>query len=860
MTLTILALLAKDNGKTPKQSAAPHATPSLGATKGASVNRDAQRRPSMSVADKEHGQKKAEEIAKAFTKENIARAAAGDVNALSKIDYYLRVSKSIQKYDAFIAADVKKRIEAARGNGDVAKRVKERDTVEDSGAVFRREVGRGLIDGGSTLVKAPVRIVARVASAVGYIVTQPLKAIPAMVKGLWNAGVDIIHTGQSKGFGAAVSTTLGKAEDTFFGFRSLVREQSAMHARRQERDEAAKDAKTARETDSRLRSSGYYKDSDGKRAAAAQYAAKSAQVKFDEQYERAANQTADSSFAMLSTAFIAGKGLSAIASNAGKPAVLGISMAPKSPIMSSLATKVKNIPAVSNGISKVEPVLSKFKRSSKSLVDENGQMSFDFDNIASQTVAPKSGNLAQKVAASTAESLEKKALALEAKAATKSGIRQKLYAKASDKVFEQAVRFAKLADAKPLAALNARLSFGGAKNTFTSLRDKLGKPLDVVKARFDESKFLGKVGYGALVPAAWMWKTAGTLCFALPLATAHGIAAAPYVAVVRPVLWVAKNVIGKPAIATARRVPAIPYAVGVSALPEANAAAISSASAVAGAVSSAASSQAEAPSVKPASAAIVPVLNQKMLLSVRHSDSTIGSSDAYKQAVTDAQQKLIAWANKSGQPHVQELASQLKEGSFDSAMSDLVKEFQKVHALDENANTITVAANDVRGLVVDGIIGPRTARALNAISNEEVVLSANAFKQVAKTWQRQMGPVYVAQDAPVKSAPASMPVGVKLVDNNGVDKDQYPKYLEVTEVKPGSLFALKGVIPGTKIYSINDTTIAGTDDLLKLLEDQKLQGILTSQNRSPIVASLRMKIRKKDDLEVLPLTDVEVAA
>jgi hypothetical protein len=856
MTLTTLALLAKDNTKTPKQPTGAHATPSLGATKGASVNRDAQRRPSMSVADKEHGQKKADEIAKAFTKENIARAAAGDANALSKIDYYLRVSKSIQKYDSFIAADVKKRIEAARGNGDVAKRVKERDTVEDSGAVFRREVGHGLIDGGSTLLKAPVRIVTRVASAVGYIVTQPLKAIPAIVTGIWNAGADIAHDGQSKGFGAAVLTTLGKAEDTFLGFRSLVREQSAMHARRQERDEAAKDAQTARDTDSRLRSSGYYKDSDAKRAAAAAYAAKSAQAKFDEQYERAANQTADSSFAMLSTAFIAGKGLSAIASNAGKPAVLGISMAPKSPMMSSLATKVKNIPAVSKGISKVEPVLSKFKRSSKSLVDENGQMSFDFDNIASQTAAPKSGNLAQKVAARAAESLEKKALALEAKAATKSGIRQKLYAKASDKVFEQAVRFDKLAGL--FAPQSGTVVSQFITNTAQSFEKKaLALEAKAATKSGIRQKFYTKASNTLFEQAVRFEKLAGVKPVPSNLVLGH------------LALSKAKNIIGK-TTATAGRVPAIPYAVGISALPEANAAAISTASAVAGAVSSAASSQTEPQSVKPASAAIIPVLNQKMLLSVRHSASTIGSSDAYKQAVTDAQQKLIAWANKSGQPHVQELASQLKEGSFDSAMSELVKEFQKVHALDDNANTIPVAANDIRGLVVDGIIGPRTARALNAVSNVDVVLSANAFKQVAKSWQRQMGPVYVAQNAPVpnapvsnvpvSNAPVSKPLDVKLVDNNGQDKAQYPKYLEVTEVKPGSLFAIKGVVPGTRIYSINDTTISSSDDLLTLLGDQKLQGILSSQNRNPFVASLRMKIRKKDDLEVLPLTDVEVAA
>ena len=93
-------------------------------------------------------------------------------------------------------------------------------------------------------------------------------------------------------------------------------------------------------------------------------------------------------------------------------------------------------------------------------------------------------------------------------------------------------------------------------------------------------------------------------------------------------------------------------------------------------------------------------------------------------AVKAAQQDLNLWRNGQGLPLISE------SGIYDLATQEAVRDFQKLHAISLTDGSLTTANSEMRlGLVADGVIGPRTLRALDLSLGRET-LTFERFKEV----------------------------------------------------------------------------------------------------------------------------------
>ena len=143
---------------------------------------------------------------------------------------------------------------------------------------------------------------------------------------------------------------------------------------------------------------------------------------------------------------------------------------------------------------------------------------------------------------------------------------------------------------------------------------------------------------------------------------------------------------------------------------------------------------------------------------VRRNNSTLQLGSSGEQ-VKLLQQDLNAWRGKHG------LSALDVNGSFDRRTLDAVREFQRYHAIGvSDGGLIRHDASRANfGLVADGVVGPRTMRALD-LENGRESLAFNEFKKVTHgRWDKsQTGHRFrwMAADAPLSADLAKLFVAV----------------------------------------------------------------------------------------------------
>ena len=785
--------------------------------------------------DPKYGRQKAAEIAKVFTPENIKRAAAGDPDALHRVNYFLNQSKSIKKFDQFISADVKKQIAIARKETQIDQRVAERDKSVNANHVYWSEVGKGLKDGFSTLGKGLVRIPGRLYGAVKNIVTNPVGATVGIIDGVKKGCVETWEDGKKNGLGSGALTGLSKLESTLFGIGDLARENSKLHQTRQDSEQSKRDAKNATEINERLKKAGVHRLSDQQKADAAERDAKNQENRYRNQYETTTNQAADSTFKSISSAFVIGKGFSqAVTKKAGTSVVMWG-------------------PVTIGGTSKIAAPFSSAINTAK-----------NYSSTSLSNLGAKSLTFSDK--------LFNKAV-IAASSAGKDTIKSNLYMKGA--LLAESTSKALVSGSAKVAGTSAVVSgstlktpapvnFNAIKPTFVGIKDLFGKPAAICADKAAASGFLGKcfwkpAGLVAKVPAAL------GIVVAAPVAIGHTALATTF--------WAGKNLYLKPIVFATKALPATTYSAFVPpaamSIPFNGATVASSPSNVDAEGQTPATDTNDAGDMSPNSTSVVsdkikPVLQGNILLGSRKNSKNLIQSEEYRNAVEDAQLKLQSWAEKSDNQTAKELATKMSVGEYDDSTRALTKEFQKYHGLDADANLVSVDENDPQGLVVDGILGPRTSRALNFVYQQDVLLNKDQFKSVTKGyWQRNAGaksadgntvvtPPATNQntDAKQESQPApnsqASKMGIGLADVKSNDPREILKpsggnQVIVSTVSPNSFAALAGIRPGMQITEVNGTVINNSTDLENLISQA---GGVDIDNAN-IVLGTRKKIKLK---------------
>jgi hypothetical protein len=125
----------------------------------------------------------------------------------------------------------------------------------------------------------------------------------------------------------------------------------------------------------------------------------------------------------------------------------------------------------------------------------------------------------------------------------------------------------------------------------------------------------------------------------------------------------------------------------------------------------------------------------------------LGGADAnpsnrmYEKSVKDFKNKMIQYyemqdnnSNPEAKRIISEFSDILKVSSVDGVYSprwfELTKRFQASVALSDDAQSVSVSTDDASAIPQDGVVGPRTARALMLALKQPTSLSAEEFKKL----------------------------------------------------------------------------------------------------------------------------------
>jgi hypothetical protein len=250
---------------------------------------------------------------------------------------------------------------------------------------------------------------------------------------------------------------------------------------------------------------------------------------------------------------------------------------------------------------------------------------------------------------------------------------------------------------------------------------------------------------------------------------------------------------------------------------------------------------------------------------------------AQPEIVSQYQGELLLWlANSEDKELVQKYKDQvakLKPGAFDEITEQLTKEFQSRNGLNSKAELIKHTDQGVSEdqlLVVDGVVGPRTSRALRlANKNSDVAgITVEEFQRITNNkWQRKDGvgdgtsninsnPAQTPSSSePQANQPATETITNKFLDFGIVlnsSKDNADIGLQIDSLASSSI--LSGLIkPGSKITSVE---LDGQDPM-KINTDSDLRVVMAVLGNLP--EKTKFKVNYIDPDGMLSVRPLELA-
>lgn len=641
-----------------------------------------------------------------FSDENIARAAAGDPNAVYQINKYSSGTgvKIIEKLDPFLPQELKQQIQKARSNSIIAANEK-RETSQignnlNPTSTFFNEFFTGTGLAFLALHTGIQRLPIKIATSVLGVCFNLFGAAFDILKGVYTGVSDTIIDGQKNGFISGVLTGLGKLENSFFGLRALSEESKNLMIARQDAEEANAQVKKTREITDKLKKSRVYKPSDEAILNNSQYKEDLANALFDNQFNKTADCAGDTSLKTVTSAFVIGKGATEIITKGGSkivefgPITVGgpsgiITMARD--ILSTALDKLERLPVIGAPIVESIESLGTLCTNLANIPAISRVLNFFKDLTNFESIIPTFKNINSWFANPAAFCANKLAAAL--------GL---------GKLFWTPIAAAsKLSQILGLCISVPTFAIQSALACYAGILKYA-----IVKPTIAAFKIAPAATYSGYVESG---KATGIL----PKFDPSDITPANPITIDNTEVKSEKKPSNEPSTDTAKSIESD-----------------------VGTPSDATLDRSKAEISSSNLNAIFPVINGDLVLGASRNSSQLTESEKYKDAVKDVQIKLKLWAQNSSNSKAKALAEKIIDnGQYDEVTKQLVMELQRTHGLDNDANLINdTSERDAQGLVVDGIVGPRTSRVLNFIVNQDVILTKNEFaNKTDSKWQRQNG-------------------------------------------------------------------------------------------------------------------------